>query len=297
MDGTTIVDDPYLDATNALEHAVERALRSASVRELDVLGYGEISCVLAWRGRAHKRLPPFAEAARATAYGDAIADYVERLRARGVRVVESRVVVRRNAAGGAVAHCVQPILAPESVLPRVLARCSAREAAGLFGRVVETVGACVQPELGLDAQLSNWAISTSGELVYLDVTTPLVRAPDGVNLLDVEVFLAALPRSARGLVRTFLVTAVLDKYFSPRAVLLDLLGNLYNQGLAQSVGPWLEIANAHLEDPLTRGEVYRTHLADTATWLVVHRLLAFERWWSRSVLGKPYPVLLPDRLG
>ena len=61
---------------------------------LDILGYGEISCVLAWRDRdtpvAAKRLPLFDSEARYLVYEAAFHDYLEALAAAGLSVVPSR---------------------------------------------------------------------------------------------------------------------------------------------------------------------------------------------------------------
>lgn len=276
-----------------LDRAVERMLLTGDRGGVRMLGAGEIACVLDWRGRACKRLPPFDDAARAAAYGALLGRYLELLRAAGVRCVETELRSCARADGRLSAYVVQPRLGASSLLPARLLRGAPDEALGLFRDVLRHVHSFVGPRSGLDAQLSNWAVD-GGRVVLLDVTTPLLRDEAGRELLDTELFVAVLPSALRGVVRRFYAKNLLDRFYHPRGVILDLLGNAPNSGLAHLREPFLAEANRRLDAPITMREVRAYHRREKATWAVLRRCLEVEQFWRRRVKRSPHPVLLPS---
>jgi len=78
-------------------------------------------------------------------------------------------------------------------------------------------------------QLSNWAV-VDGQLVYLDVTTPLLRDEAGRERLDVDVFLASLPWALRVVVKRLVLKAS-STPTTHRGCHPDLLANLVKEGL------------------------------------------------------------------
>ena len=284
-------------ALRDLDAAIERALVTGDPSGLDVLGYGEISCVVGWsdgeRPLACKRLPLFDDLATWERYRAAFDDYLAALAARGVRPLPAALQALPRADGRLAAYCVQPRLAGERVLPRVLAACTEGQALCYLDALLDHALAAASPGLGLDGQLSNWALADDGGLVYLDVTTPLLRGPDGAERLPVALFLASLPWALRGLVRRLLLRGILDKYYRPRGVVLDLLGNLLKERLDRLLDPFLERASARLDPPFTAAEVRAYYRDDAATWSLLQRLRRLDRAWQRRVRRRPYPFLLP----
>lgn len=282
-----------------LEKALSRALETGDEKELEILGYGEISCVLAHahggRRYACKRLPPFAEADHFDRYLSTFEQYVARLRSAGVRVVGSKLYSLPGERGIS-AWCVQPRLSKEALLPVRMQGIPEDLAVQLFERLLELICGCVGPALGLDGQLSNW-VWVEGEPGYLDVTTPMMRDAQGKELLNMELFLASLPWGLRPLVRRFLLKSILDKYYEPRGVVLDLLGNLYKEKLNQLIEPFLQAANRRFHSaPITLDEIRRYYEDDARTWALLQRLRRADRMWQRSVRRRVYPFLLPGRI-
>ncbi len=281
----------------ALEHAVDIALTRADSSGLDVLGYGEISLVLGWpRGAAQwacKRLPPMAVAAADT-YEDQLHRYIAELRSRGVDVVDTEVRRVEVSAGTVVVYCVQPVLAASSLARNVVADDPDR-APHLLRGIVDAVFATVDQRVGLDAQLSNWA-SDAGRLRYFDITTPLLRRPDGTEDLDTELFLASLPWLLRAPVRRAVVPSILDRYHQPRTVVLDLASNLLKERLGQWIPTVLDAAGDRLDPPLTPDVVQRDYRSDARTWAALQTLRRADRVWQRRVRRRPYPVLLPGHI-
>jgi len=287
----------------ALEHAVQRALASGSTAGLHVLGQGEISLVLGHPAGAPtsacKRLPRFPDPESFSRYGEVLAGYLDALSARGLRPAPS-ALHRVPGDGGVVGYVVQPLLPAERVAPEVLRQAPPDPEHPVVAQVVEHVVAAVDDRVGVDAQLSNWVVEASGRLTYLDVTTPLLRRPDGSTELDIDLFLAPFPWAIRGAVRRFVVPGLLARYHDPRSVLLDVAANL----LKERLDPWLPAvvaaANRHLSGPagapLSVEEVRHDYASDARQWEVLLRLRRADRWWQRTVRRRTYPFLLPGRI-
>lgn len=292
MSAPPITDDELA----TLEHDVVDALDRADPSRLRVLGEGEISLVLAggelgsW---ACKRLPPFATCDAADRYAATIERYLDELQRRGIETVDTTVRRLDGTAGGAVLYCVQPVLPTDALGVPAAAR-DGDVGRRLLEQIVELVLASVDDCVGLDAQLSNWAL-VDDRVVYLDVTTPLLRDESGTSLLDTDVFLASLPWALRPVVRRFVVPGILDRYHDPRIVLLDLAANLLKDRLDHLV-PLVAAASAdRVSPPLEEDEIRRDRRADAVTWGALQAVRRVDRVWQRRVRRRPYPFLVPTR--
>lgn len=289
--------DPPVDpaAMHALDRALVHALESGDESGLTILGYGEISCVLAGEGTAGafaaKALPPFPGDAHVERYRTIFRQYLAGLRDRHIHPAPSVLHVEHRGERPVV-WCIQPRLDPSALLPEVLRRSDRHRGMGIFRSLLDLLLGAVDPYFGVDGQLSNWAL-LDDELAYLDVTTPLLRGSDGRELLDTELFLASLPWALRPLVRRFALHAVVDKYYDPRGVVVDLLGNMMKERLEGLVPPFVEEASARLPVPITTDEVRHYYEADARMWEAMQRLRRMDRTWQRKIRRRPYPFLLP----
>ena len=283
----------------ALDVSVDGALRHGSDPGVRVLGYGEISMVLAWPvdepRLACKRLPVFDTPERFARYESVFLEYIADLVGRGVPVVETDLRSVERDDGTMAAYCLQPVLPADSLAPNVLAHADEADSRRLLAAIVEATGAAVDERVGLDGQLSNWA-NPSGTLAYLDVTTPLARDESGRDLLDVELFTAALPWLARGPVKRFMLSDILDKYFQFRGVITDLAGNLIKERLEHWVPEVVALTAGRVEPPLTVVEVRHYYRGDARTWRFLEVARRADKWWQQTVRRRPYPFLLPPRL-
>lgn len=279
-----------------LDARVEQALASGDQQALPVIGYGEVTLVVGWPPDeprwACKRLPPFPGDAALAAYRAVLDRYLAELRARDVDVVPTELCVRERPDGSRVAYCVQPLLPASALLPSVLRAASPDREHPALRAIAATVAGAVDATVGLDAQLSNWAW-LEGRLRYLDVTTPLLRAADGRPLLDVGLFLAALPWALRAPVARFVLPGVIDRYSRPRAVLLDLVANLVKERLTDWIPVALLVVNDYVAPPITAAEAQRAYASDARLWRALLALRRADRWWQRTVRRRPYPFLLP----
>ncbi len=287
-----------------IEARIRRALGEGSFDGLEVLGYGEISTVVALDtpgGRyAVKRLPPFGDRSRYEAFRGLFTEYLGRLADAGVEPVPSALEPLSGGPlsgddGRVVAYCVQPILGRDRLGPRLLARADEAAARRIFDQVLRRIAGAVSPRLGLDGQLSNWA-RDGDDWLYLDVTTPLLRDEEGRDLIDAGLFLAMLPWALRGLVRRFLLRAITGVYFDLRHAFLDLLANLHKERLADRVAIGVEVANRRLERPITVREVAAHYARDARLWALLLRLRRLDRAWQLRVRRREYPYLLPGRI-
>jgi hypothetical protein len=291
---------PHTDLDLAgLEQAVQGALAAGDERGLHVLGYGEMTCVVAWPRAegpwACKRLPVFADDAQLDQYRAVFDDYLTTLGERGVDVHETTLDAVPAAGGRIAAYCVQAKVPAESLAPSRLRAADDREGASIINGVLEHIDGVIGTRVGIDAQLSNWTVD-DGRLRYFDVTTPLLRDEAGRERLDTELFMATAPAFARPLVRRFALRGILDPYYDTRRAALDLIANLYKEDLAVWVATAVDLANARLGTDFTEHELHRYYRRDARLWGLLQRMRRADRSWQRRVRHRPYPFLLPGKI-
>lgn len=282
-----------------LEEQVQHALRTTDGRALDVLGYGEVTLVLRLRASAEtfacKRLPVFPDRGRFERYEKGLDEYLRRLTDSGLNVAGTELWHTRLPSGRIIAYCVQRELPPHRLCSRLLHTEDEIWAKGFFARFLDQVDRAVQPALGLDAQAANW-VDVGGELMYVDVTTPLMRDARGRERLDVRLFFSSLPWILRDAVRISMSGSIFDKFYETRGVLLDFLGNLHKEQLHSLVPAFLDQANARLAEPITAEEVAAYYRADARMWELIQRLRRADRFWHKRIKRSTYPFLLPPRV-
>ncbi len=288
-----------IDDLDLLEARFQRAFGAGTHDGLDVIGYGEITSVVAWRGPdgpiAVKRLPAFRAGEGVDAYLSLLNDYLRGLRGAGIDVVPT-TTERLVLDGGDVAvYLLQPMIDGTLLGHRYLRTAADSDAAALLERIFDAVESAIGSGIGFDAQISNWAL-IDDSVVYFDVTTPLLRDERGRDRLDTEIFLASLPWPLRGVVRRFMVRGIIDEYFDVRTTILNLLAQLYKERLAERLPLALERANARLKRPFSPEEVRRYYAKDARLWEFLQRLRRVDRWWHLRVLHRAYSFLLPGRV-
>lgn len=282
-------------AADALDAAVEAALGRGDVRDLPVIGFGEISTVLAWPREsarvAAKRLPLFASPQALGTYVQLLADYIAELERLGIAIVDTAVLAPADGPGRA--FLLQPLA--DRLLSTVLAAAPAGdEEAGLaLLAVVDVVIDGVDARLGLDAQVSNWAVSHEGTLVYLDVSTPFLRDRDGRDRLDVAWLCSVYPCALRPAIGRWAAPGVIAAYHDPRQVLLDVGANLHREGLERHVPALVEAAAAR-DVGVSPTEMRRYAVANRRTWKTLQVLRSADARWQRHIRRRPYPFLLPE---
>ena len=284
------------DELAQLEASVGAALATGSTEGLTRLGHGEITLVIGWPVDrpvvACKRLPVFPDERSAGAWGRLISEYVERLGERGVHVVPWQWRTTPAAGGGVSGWVLQPVL-DRAVLATNLLADDPSAAEQVFGRILDRVVGAVDERVGLDAQLSNWAV-VDDELWYFDVTTPLLNDTTGRARMDLRLLTAPLPAALRPVVRRFVAPGIVASYHRPRDVAVDLVGNLLKEPLELLVPVVVDAANPRVDPAITVEEVRSYYRSDARTWEVLLRLRRADQWWQRRVRRRTYPFLLPE---
>ena len=276
------------------EAAIGNALKTGDQGPLKVLGYGEITVVVGWPTDhptvALKRLPPSRDRLRLERYADLIDTYCERLRAKHIRVAPHDHVIVAASGGGWALYNIQPLFAAPALAIESLR--STIPAAGNWV-VRSVIGHAIKatPELGIDAQFTNWFLDDN-DLILVDTTTPILR-DQGKSALDVGMLLTPMPAVLRPVLRRFVVPDILARLHDPRSNVIDLTSNLHRERLADWIPHVLDEANRHLDRPIERSEVDAYYHSDKRLWSTIQRAKRTQRWWSTSVRRRPYPVLLP----
>ena len=288
-------DGPSERELAEVEALVRLALRGGGETDLRMLAWGEIGPVLGWPAAAPafalKRLPPFTSAAAADAFAATLEDYIAALASHGLACVPT--TMRRVPHGhGVVGWIVQPLLDAGTIGPELLRRADPATGHPVLDAALEADLTIPGPRLALDGQLSNFAFA-DGRLLYLDVTTPLLFDADGRLRMDIGLLLGALPAVLRPVVRRWVVPDLLRRYRDPRAVVLDLLGNLLKERLEAWVPVALERVGDRVSPAITADEVRGVYTSDARLWEVLLRLRRMDRAWQRHVRRREYPFLLP----
>jgi hypothetical protein len=282
------------DVLGQLESDVVASLSGDSSVHLDILGYGEISTVLRADGIAGvvaaKRLPKMTRD-QLRAYSETLSRYLHDLSARGVTPVDSAVF--SVGSDPFTPYCVQPF--QPLLLVDELREADDATIDRRVQRLVEIVVGAVDGWLGLDGQVSNWAVD-GDDLVYIDVTTPLLRDGAGKDELEADLFLASLPWAMRGVVKRLLLDEILSHYYDPRAVLLDMAGNLHKERLPHVIDPLLMAANRVVSPPITPDQAMAYYRSDARMWELLQRLRKADRWWQMTARHRSYPFLLPGEI-
>jgi len=284
---------------NQLDDQIEQALATGHEDSLPILGYGEINPVLQWSGAngpiAVKRLPIFDSAIRLEKYRNQFDEFVTTLRNRGIEVIESRLEVIKRVDGNQVVYCIQPALARAVLLPEVIRYADHAKRIEIFSLLSDALISAISPQLGLDAQVSNWGLA-DGKLTYLDVTTPMLRDASEKDRLDTDLFVASFPAISRSFIRNFLLRRILNPYFSSRTAALDLIGNLHKERLGFAIPLAVEIFNDRLTTDLSIDEVRHNYRREARLWGFGQWIRRCDRTWQRRVRRRSYPFLLPGRV-
>jgi len=298
--------------------------------ELKILGYGEISTVMKpvrkfldrqstrW---IYKRMPIFPSLEDVKKYQKIYREYRELLIEKcGLRVPEQKIwyVVREN--GTVSVYALQEMVNPNLIGHKIIHHLNPEQGRILFNRVLHEMKkvwdfnrTSTDLKIALDGQISNWALEgdetdtldeqIQSNLIYLDTSTPLFRVNEEEQL-DPEIFIKNSPSFLRSIIRMFFLQDVLDRYYDFRSVVIDLIANLYKEGLPQFIPQLVEDANLifatdfadlYLE-PLTEKEIEKYYKQDAFIWKFFQTSRKIDRFITEKIKRNRYEYRLPGKI-
>ena len=273
-------------------------LAAQDMSALNVLGFGEISLAVGWPADAPsvvcKRTPPFS-AEQFANYRDSVESYVKSLRAAGLSVVDTEAVhLERN--GRTIAYLLQPMLPAPTLGQNVLSTADPDPEHPFLVAVAKSLEV-VTPTLSLDAQITNFSWNGS-EATLIDVGTPFMWSESGEPSFEMDPFLRMLPALARPFVKRDMIK-LMSRWQEPRPVAVDVVSNLYREGLTDWVDPAIIALNRQLghRDPIVAAEAKAFYEEDLKTFPKLKRLQALERWWQSTVRRRSYDFFIFTTIG
>jgi hypothetical protein len=291
-----------------------------------VLGYGEISTVFAIQmdsltGLAFKRLPIFYSQEEVEAYRATFEEYGRLLQEElGLSLPSQSHASLTNQAGRPILYLIQRQLPPPSighkamhVLPREMVFSLIRYVLQELRRVWDFNRRQDRLQIGIDGQISNWAIDgfdtenpsldDMTTLTYLDTSTPFVRI-DGVEQMDAELFLRNAPSFLAWLLRLLFLEDVLNRYYDFRLVAIDLVANFYKEQRAELIPAILGVVNDFFNgeaadlgiQPIEEQEVRAYYREDALIWTLYLAFRRFDRTLQTRLLRREYPYILPGKI-
>ena len=289
--------------------ALEARLDAPAAEPALVVGTGKLLTAAALPERPEvvfKRLPSFPTDKARLHYQRAVDAYGRLLQEQIGVPVPTQANLPLTAGGRPLLYVAQARQPARQLAPHLLAHATDEEATTLLVTLTELIlrvwhrNEVDSPHsrTGLDPRLANWSVRLQqglpAEVFYLDTGLPLLRRI-GRNLVDFDLFLAALPRPAPALLRRRFHRA-LDGYFDLRYVLVDFVADLYRERLADRLPLALEVVNGYLRagaaaefelEPLTAGEVERHYRADRRFWAAYRGFVRLGRLLRTAPPGGP----------
>ena len=314
------------DLLKEFEEGLNPAKPEASSIPARVLGYGEISTVFEILHEeqsdiAFKRMPLFDNVDQVECYTDVYDRYHEHFKQIGIDIPDYGSVSIETDKGRIVLYLYQKKLPSESIGNSLIHNISEQGVQDLVLTVLRQLNKIWEfnrqnsPafEVAIDGQISNWALKNySGdladfevgeELFYLDTSTPLFRE-NGVEQLDVELFLKPTPPIIRWYLKKYYLQEIVDRYYDFRKVGVDLVANFLKEQRSELVPGLIELINSFFSTeatgqdiaPITAEEVEEYYKDDASTWKLYLRVRKAHRFIKTKILRGYYAYILPDEI-
>jgi hypothetical protein len=289
-----------------------------------IIGYGEMSTIFVidepgQEELAYKRMPIFFNREEMRDYEVLFNEYNELLSRIGLDIPAFASVMVIPDKGNLVIYNAQKRLPSGSVCNALIHTIDAasvntlilvvlREMKKIFDYNASNPG----NEVGIDGQISNWAVAGWVEgteitektgLFYLDTSTPLMKKA-GREMLNPELFLRSTPSFLRWFIRLVFLDDVMNRYYDFRKVAIDLIGNFHKEQRSELIPGLVETANTFFScecsalniAPLTIKEVDDYYKEDALIWRVYLAFRKLDRFLHLKILNKPYPYILPGNI-
>lgn len=291
-----------------------------------IIGFGEISTVFiidhpSLHGYAFKRLPIFSDEKEVVEYEIILKEYINLLKNEtGISVLETEGLKINISDNRIVYYIAQPVLPDFSICNNLFHKISESESLKIFNLVLSNLkriwdfnARSKNIQIGFDEQLSNWAIKNlkspkgpipeNAELLYLDISTPLFRKKVK-EALNPDQFLKSIPPLLRSVVKAIFLKEILDRYYQPRLVVIDLIANLFKEKLGHLIPLFIDHANYFFRNfasdlnmkDIRYDEVKSYYKNDAFIWSLFLSLRKLHRTIATKILRSRYEFILPERI-
>lgn len=293
---------------------------------VNIIGYGEISAVLQFHSESqnhlvYKRMPLFENQKEADDYKKLFDEYnailIEKA---GLKLPAFSAEFVSGKNGKPVLYIAQEKLQKESIGNQVI-HCVHEEQIFLLVRLVLRElkkvfmfnAASQTLRVGIDGQISNWAVSDfeparpnimeQTRLFYLDTSTPLVQK-NGAERQNPELFLRSAPSFLVWLIRLLFLKEVMTRYYDFRRVAVDIIANFYKEQKPELVPLLVQEVNRFFKEEtpqfcvkeITEKEAKAYYQQDKLIWRVFLALRRLDRFLQTKILRKYYPYILPGHI-
>lgn len=304
-----------MDKTVTLLTEFERGLQpqdlSKSVLKAHLVGYGEISAIFAIEaieGMVFKRMPLFESRDEAENYRSNYFEYCEQMVKAGLHLPPHDCHLIPKNEHLFVLYIGQKQYSMQDFCHRRIHTQTPPETGRMLNAIAERLNAVwtfnreKSPgiELAVDGQLSNWVWRQekgAGHLTYIDTSTPLFKR-FGAETMNPDLILKSAPGFLKAIIKSFLLEDVMNRYYQPREVYLDLVANLYKEQRPELIPLFLETVNEYLPagEQISRKDIDRYYREDKFIWWFFLNARRLDRWFKLRVQGKPYEFLLPGKV-
>ena len=243
------------------------------------------------------------------AYAQQYRFYCGQLAAAGLHLPPDETVIVEVPGRPVVLYIAQQRVPPHTFGHRLVHEWPTTEIRFLFENIVAAIAqvwafnqaALPDLEIAIDGQLSNWALAQTDDrdtLCYVDTSTPLFRL-SGTEQLDPELLLQSAPGFLRWIIRWLFLADVMNRYYNPRQVYMDLAANLYKEQRPDLIPLMVATINRYLttdQKPLSEAEVASYYREDKLIWTLFLAFRRVDRWIKRCMLGRRYEFILPGKI-
>jgi len=282
---------------------------TASEIPCKILGYGEISCVLEIDNDpqfAAKRMPLFTQVSAAEEYARNYQVYCDHLRDAGLTIPADKTKIVSGKNGVVTLYILQEQLDAKRFCHELIQVNTAEQNQKMASAIIQAIekvwsfneGHSDDLMLAIDGQLSNWVYGESGELAFIDTSTPLMQVK-GQETLDPELLIKSAPSFLRWLIRWQFLDDVMTRYYDRRLVYTDLIANLFKEQRGDLVPTWIQLINGETTgkmEPLVLSEIEAYYKEDKLIWQLFLGLRRFDRWIKTRLLGQRYEFVLPGKI-
>jgi hypothetical protein len=302
--------------------------------EVDIVGYGEISTVMHLRKTRWmsddidivkdeslwiwKKMPPFPDSAEVERFEGLYAEYRAILTEKIGILVPKQIVKHFRHDKYFTVYAGQEKVDSDTVCNVLIKKLNAPDAGRIMEfilRILKDVNSFNRNDphisIGIDAQLSNWALvsdhASTGTvhdddgLVYIDTSSPMIKI-DGTEQINTEIFIKSAASFLRPVIRAFFLKEVVDRYYDVRSVMIDIIANLHKEKREDLIDWFIEITNSFCLNnqlditPLTRKEIDAYYSSDAFIWKFYQASRKIDRFITENILRKKYIFRIPGAI-